>query len=141
MTHDPYITPEAELKGLQQHEVPKSTLRKIRTGWVAACISGILSLCYMTFLIMSGEVSDPNYGWYFIDPALVLILAYGVYRRSRTAAILLFIFDAIPKIAIAFESDHVATIAIAILYSCLIALGVIGTFKYQRAVNINSNRK
>jgi hypothetical protein len=94
----------------------------VTCGWVAAVIAGFLT----TFSVMTGCLNK----YYIVDMALLFGLAYGVYRRSRTCAVLLLAY-AVASQAMFFsrgrQPSAVAMISAGIFFTAY-ALGVIGTF-------------
>ena len=96
----------------------------IACGWVAAVIAGF----FTTLCVMTGCFGLNKY--YIVDIALLFGLAYGVYRRSRTCAVLLLAY-AIASQAMFFsrgrQPSAIALVSAGIFFSAY-ALGVIGTF-------------
>jgi hypothetical protein len=94
----------------------------ITCGWVAAVIAGFLT----TFCVMTGCLNK----YYIVDMALLFGLAYGVYRRSRTCAVLLLAY-AIASQAMFFsrgrQPSAIALVSAGTFFTAY-ALGVIGTF-------------
>ena len=98
--------------------------RFVKCGWIAAAVAGALT-AVCAFLRIYGLN-----GFNFIDAALLLAMAYGIYRQSRVCAILALAYDLAQQ---AFLLAHgrrfdffglFVTIAFIVLYS----LGVVGTF-------------
>ena len=58
----------------------------VRCGWIAALISGVTTILVVIFGI------NPEGRFALIDGAIFLILAWGIYRRSRVAAVLALIW-------------------------------------------------
>ena len=94
----------------------------ITCGWIAAVIAGF----FTTFCVMTGCLNK----YYIVDMALLFGLAYGVYRRSRTCAVLLMAYDVASQ-AMLFrlgrQPSAVALVSAGTFFSAY-ALGVIGTF-------------
>jgi serine/threonine-protein kinase len=98
--------------------------RFVKCGWIAAAFAGALTaIC--AFLRIYGLN-----GFNFVDAALLLGMAYGIYRGSRVCAIIALIYDLLSQ---AFLLTHgrslnfiglFSTIAFVVLYT----LGVVGTF-------------
>ena len=96
----------------------------ITCGWVAAVIAGF----FTTLCVMTGCFGLNKYN--IVDMALLFGLAYGVYRRSRTCAVLLLAYDVASQ-AMLFrlgrQPSAVAFVSAGIFFTAY-ALGVIGTF-------------
>ena len=91
---NPYRTPEAEAVAIQPTElqVPPEILKKIRGGWVATLILGILNTV-VGALAVSGVLDNQLFNeWMFIDAVLMFGLAAGIYFKSRTAATIMFFY-------------------------------------------------
>jgi hypothetical protein len=140
MNLDPYKAPVAELDSPFEIDIPERVLRKIRNGWIAGAISGCLSLGYMIFAFYTGEASTLTDALYLYDAILLFWLAYGVYKKSRTAATVLFLYDGSMKVLMAVETNHIGAIAIALLFLLLFFLGMIGTYQYHRMKNTHNKR-
>ena len=70
-------------------------LKATKHGVIAACISGIATLGFASFAIFSntdGVLSFMNDPTIFVDVVLIFGCAYGIHRKSRFAAILLFTY-------------------------------------------------
>ncbi len=96
----------------------------IACGWIAAVIAGF----FTTLCVMTGCFGLNKYN--IVDMALLFGLAYGVYRRSRTCAVLLLAYDVASQ-AMLFRLGHqpsaVALVSAGVFFTAY-ALGVIGTF-------------
>jgi hypothetical protein len=58
----------------------------VRCGWIAALISGVTTILVVIF------GTNPEGRLALIDAAIFLALAWGIYRRSRVAAVLALIW-------------------------------------------------
>jgi hypothetical protein len=154
MDPDPYKTPRAGLDSALAIEIPEAVVRKIRIGWIGATVSGLFSLGYIVFAFYTGEVSEPTDTWYLIDPALIFIFAFGIFKKNRLAATLLLVYDGGMKVvmsvesAIAVDSRYIGDIAIAftpvliaMLFLYFFSQGMIGTFQYHKAKNTHNKAR
>jgi len=111
---------KAEVKMIDE----KLTRIFITCGWVAGVIAGF----FTTFCVMTGCFGLNKY--YIVDVAILFGLTYGVYRRSRTCAVLLLAYDVASQ-AMLFrlgrQPSTIALVSAGIFFSAY-ALGVIGTF-------------
>jgi hypothetical protein len=107
----------------------KATFWFITVAWIAAGLSGLLT---GFFAYQSAAHLNPAN---FVDAALLLGFAYGIFRKSRICAILWLAYYVIDQIALltimhaAVTPDGLAGTAIFVML-CL--MGVIGTFAWQR---------
>src|SRR3546814_18658066 len=99
-TENPYSAPVARVSDPEttKIEVPDEILKKIKHGWVAALFSAGVTLA-VTLLAMSGTEMLGFYAWELFDVALILGLAFGIYKKSRTGDVLLLTFSLFAKSA------------------------------------------
>ena len=67
-------------------DVPDDITRPITHGWVAACVSGAITLLVTLVAMGSGGNGVGDGAWNLVDVGLIALLAFGIYKRSRTAA-------------------------------------------------------
>ena len=99
--------------------------RFVKCGWIAAAFAGALTaIC--SFLRIYGLN-----GYNFVDTALLVGMAYGIYRGSRVCAIIALVYDLLSQAFLLMIHARglnfiglFSTTAFVVLY----ALGVIGTF-------------
>ena len=99
--------------------------RFVKCGWIAAAFAGALT-AVCSFLRIYGLN-----GYNFLDAALLLGMAYGIYRGSRVCAIIALAYDLLSQAFLLMIHARglnfiglFSTIAFIVLYT----LGVIGTF-------------
>lgn len=105
--------------------------------WCAA-IGSFLAGAATLLLIVIGMVSKNaiNYGfnlWNFLDVALFWGLAFGVFKRSRTCALILLVYSLLNRIDM-WQRSHDIGIAfggLALVFVILYFLGVLGTFAHH----------
>jgi len=108
--------------------------KHIKRAWIVGTISGSLTL----LLLLIASLSDdflPQLGldlWSLIDVALIFGLAYGIYRKSRTCAIILFGYFIISKIFMMIEMGQVGSLAISLLFLYFLFQGIRGSWAYHR---------
>ena len=113
--------------------VPEEVLKKIRNAWVAAIVSAVITLL-ITLIAMSGTEVMGFSAWQMMDVALVLGLAFGIYKKSRTCAVLTFVYFIASKIMLMAESGAPNGIFLAIVFGYLYWQGVSGTFSYHKII-------
>ena len=96
----------------------------VACGWVAGVIAGF----FTTLCVMTGCFGLNKYN--LVDMALLFGLAYGVYRRSRTCAVLLLAYDVASQAMLLSRGRQPSAVALvsAAIFFTAYALGVIGTF-------------
>lgn len=101
--------------------------RMVACGWIAAAIAGLATLAFS--LTSSFGLNHYN----LVDAAILLALAYGIYRRSRTCAVLALAYHVLNR-AMLYANAHEmppATTVITLIFAALYVLGVIGTFVHH----------
>ncbi|MFA6980903.1 MAG: hypothetical protein WC209_16385 [Ignavibacteriaceae bacterium] len=75
--------------------------KKIRRGWIAGVILGILSLLITIYSLNTpgnSALRESFNEWTFIDITICFGLSFGVYKKNKIAAILLLALFLIPRI-------------------------------------------
>jgi hypothetical protein len=100
--------------------------RMVVGGWLAAAIAGLTTLVFA--LASSFGLNHYN----LVDAALLLGLAYGISRRSRTCAVLALAYHILNR-AMLYSARDVPpiTTVITLIFAALYVLGVIGTFVHH----------
>lgn len=129
-TENPYIAPVAPVMD-PDPEVPDAILKKIKHAWVAALISASITLL-VTVLAMSGTQILGFSAWELLDVGLILGLALGIYKKSRTCAVLMLAYFIISKIILMVESGKPSGIGLALVFIYFYWQGVSGTFAYHK---------
>lgn len=137
----PYAAPRAELQSPASIEVPKDILKKIRVGWIAAVITGAMTLVMMLIAINTDVLNEVFDIWSSVDVVLVFGLAYGIYRKSRIAASSMFVYFLISKIILIMESGQPGGMVITVLFIYFYFRAMIATFQYHAYLrSIGNNR-
>lgn len=133
MSSNPYLAPEAPLDDARPTmQVPDAILKKIRNGWIAGLVSGVLTLV-VTLLAMSGQKILFFNAWSLVDVALIFGLSFGIYRKSRVCAILMLVYFVGSKIFIYAQAGFSGGgLIMPIIFCYCFFLGVQGTFLYHR---------
>lgn len=129
---NPYAAPASSVSDPKKM-VPEEVLKKIRNAWVAAIVSAVITLL-ITLIAMSGTEVMGFSAWQMMDVALVLGLAFGIYKKSRTCAVLTFVYFIASKIMLMAESGAPNGIFLAIVFGYLYWQGVSGTFSYHKII-------
>jgi serine/threonine-protein kinase len=127
---DPYAAPTAPVSE-QDVEVPDDVLKKIKHGWVAALfVAGVILV--ITLVVMSGTEIIGFSAWKLFDVALILGLAFGIYKKSRVCAVLMLVYFIAFKILIMAETGRPSGIPMALVIAYFFWQGVSGTFAYHK---------
>jgi hypothetical protein len=101
--------------------------RMVACGWIAASAAGVFMIA-LAFMLGFGI------GWvYLAGAAILLALAYGIYRRSRICAVLVLV-NHLLGVAGLFARTHgvpPTEIAVTLVLAAFYVLGVIGTFVHH----------
>jgi serine/threonine-protein kinase len=135
MTQDPYAPPQSKLADVEIPEpaIPADVLKNIKGAWVAGSISGLITLAVTLFAIFGQSVLGFT-AWELFDVAFIFGLTFGIYKKSRTCAVLMFVYFIIAKILIISQTGNASGLLMAALFAYFYAKGIQGTFQYHRIV-------
>lgn len=109
-------------------------LKKIKNAWIAGLISASLTLVFVLVALGGTSIAGIDV-WGFIDIVIVLGLSYGIFRKSRTCAILLLGFFLLNKLIMWSEAGNVSGLPLALVFIWFFTQGIVGTFQYHRLKN------
>lgn len=132
-TENPYSAPATQIAD-PILEIPEDIRKKIKNAWVAAVISGSMTLV-VTLIAMSGTDILGFSAWELLDVALVLLLAFGIYKKSRACAVAMLAYFVLSKILMMVESGKPSGLPLAIVFIYFFWQGVSGTFAYHKLKN------
>lgn len=127
---DPFISSPAQ-PNAPTDPVPAEILTQIKHAWVAGLFSAAVTLI-VTLVAMSGTPILGFSAWELIDVALVLGLTFGIYRKSRTCAVVMLVYFLISKIMIVAETGKPTGLVMGFIFLYFYWHGVTGTFAYHR---------
>ena len=118
-------------------------LDHIKKGWVAGLISGGITLI-IWMLAALGAPALANQldldSWSFVDVILIFGLAYGVYRKSRTCAVIMFlmffaagVYNLVTMVAVSFVGLPVFILTFG-TFGYYFGQAVRGTFYYHSLI-------
>tara|TARA_B100001059_G_C17427702_1_gene376428 strand:- start:162 stop:539 length:378 start_codon:yes stop_codon:yes gene_type:complete len=119
----------------------EASLSHIRNGYIVALISVGITIVAYFFQIDANDInlfSDPSI---FIDVIIGLILAFGIYKRSRVCAVIMLIYFIVGKIIYYNEMTYyginldIQTIVVALVFIYFYAQAVRGTFAFHKTNN------
>jgi hypothetical protein len=108
----------------------RTTLWLIAAGWITAGLSGLLTgyLAYRG----AANLNPMN----FVDALLLLGLAFGIFRKSRTCAVLALIYYVINQIArvkLLHGGVPMGGLLLGVgVFVLLYGLSIVGTFAWHR---------
>jgi serine/threonine-protein kinase len=120
--------------------------KAIRTAWIAGLISGLLTLLVKLVAMVSPEAAA-SMGfsvWNWLNVVPVFGLTYGIYRKSRTCAVIMFAYFVISAVRMFayFVISKVMQLAggvinpggvlVATAFGYAFFEGIRGTFAYHR---------
>ena len=113
----------------------KQAMQATKTGAICACISAFLTFA-VSFYAISNNSSDRMELWndpsVFFDVVLIFILAFGIYKKSLTAAIVMLVYFIFAKIMIAIETGRGTGILMALVFLYFYGKAVQGAFVLQK---------
>lgn len=131
--HDPYASPQAAVGEipLAAIEVPEKITDHIRYGWIAATVSGVFTLAITLVAMAAGSRHSLFNAWNLVDVALIAGLGYGIYRKSRTAATLMFAYFLLSKILVIVETGKPNGLVLGIIFLIFYFRAMTATFRYH----------
>jgi len=133
-TPNPYESPSATVEEAPlppERDIPDEIARPIRHGWIAACVSGTLTL----LMVVVGPMVDDGArfdAWNLLDVGLIALLAFGIYKRSRTAATVMLAYFVLSKILIMVETGKPSGLVVGLLFAIFYFRAMTATFRYHR---------
>jgi len=107
-------------------------------GWIAALFTGVLT----AVIAWRGVANLHRIN--LIDAGILLVLAYGIFRKSRICAILAlayYVVNQVARLRMPHESIQAGGLVFGIaLFVTLYSLGVVGTFAFHRGTGSNLTR-
>ena len=115
----------------------EETEKQIRQGWIAGLITSSVSL--MFFLFIMGD--NPNFAESFpllIEIPLLFGLTFGIYHKSRVAAVIMFAYFTLSRIYFWITFGINPSAAFGMLMIIMFYRGVRGTFSYHENAGLSS---
>ena len=106
--------------------------RHVSNAWWAALISAGVTVVF-AFISLGGTAHAGIDAWAFADVVLILALAFGLSRKSRVCAILLFLYFVGSKLLMWSENPQQASRGsfVAIVFMYYFFMGIVGTFQWH----------
>ena len=119
------------MKVIELNMTPAQIRRSIRLGWGGAALSAIGGL--VLTLIISSAVDTAIVTWAIASAIVTAGLGYGVYRRSRAAAITLLLLFLVSRIWFYVQTGSLGSPLLSIIFLYCFVEGVRGTLAHHRA--------
>jgi len=124
------------MKLIELNMTPAQIKRSVQLGWGGAALSAITTLLF-TFIIWT--VADTALiTWAVASAAGTAALGYSVYRRSRTAAVILLALFLVSRVWSYLQTGSLGVPLLSIIFLYCFVEGVRGTFAHHRAVTLGA---
>ena len=135
---NPYSPPVADVD-LEPNkvEVPELILKRIKNAWITGIVSGTMTLLF-TLIAMYGTNLLGFSVWNLSDVVLIFGLTFGIYKKSRTCAVVMLAYFLISKFIIISQTGSFNGSLLAIVFIYYYVYGVIGTFAYHKHLKENA---
>lgn len=130
MDKSPYESPDATLEDVADIQVPAEIMKKIKNAWIAGIISISITLGLILISISGTSIMGINYTG-FVDVVFMCIFTFGIYKNSRTCAVLMLLLFLANKIIMFIEAGTASGVPLALVFLWYYTQGVIGTFQYH----------
>ena len=101
--------------------------KAIKNAWMAGVISGSITLI-VTIVAMAGYSFMGFSAWNIADVAVIAGLTFGIYRKSRTCAVIMLVYFVGSKFLLWSETQSVSGLPMALVFGWYFYQGVSGTF-------------
>lgn len=108
-----------------------TVLMDVKNAWVAGVVSGVLTLS-ITLYAMSGNKILSFNAFNLIGVALTFGLAFGIYKKNRGCALVMFIYFLLSKYMLLIESGSSSSIPLSLVFIYYFFRGVLRTFNYHK---------
>jgi hypothetical protein len=127
-----YAAPQTILE-VTEPSIPAGILGKNKTGWVTTLICGSMSLV-MVLVRMSRAGAIGAEAWGFIDVVLMFGMAFGIYKKSRSCAVIMLLYYAAGKMVPLIAGGSYISIGVGLLFLFAFLQGMFGTFAFHKFV-------
>ncbi|MEW6737653.1 MAG: hypothetical protein AB1489_40610 [Acidobacteriota bacterium] len=109
--------------------------KAIKDARIAGIVLGIATLGFALILDFIATDLTEDVGldlWVIVDVALIFGLTYGIHRKNRACAVIMFLYYVCSKLFLIATSGRVAGLVPAIFFSYAFYQGIRGTFAYHK---------
>ena len=117
-----------------------ATLKKISEGWIAAMVCGSLTLIAGLLAGMIPALAELISPWAIVDAALIFILGFGIRRKSRAAATIMFLYYLLAKIDMWVSSGKPSCLLVAVIFIWYFFRAMTATFDYHKGTAAGPSR-
>ena len=103
--------------------------RMIDLAWGVAALWATLRVVGAIWLWRNTD--DDSWAW-FVDPAVIVLLAYGIYRRSRACAVALLVYVVVELWRAYHIAERPQGIGAAMILGLSFLMGIRGTYEHRR---------
>jgi hypothetical protein len=133
-TQNPYAVPETELDVQRfDFEAPADIKSQIFAGFVCILIS-LTMTAIMALMTLSTDFGIFD-EWLFVDVVFLIVLAFGIYKKSRTAATVMFIYFVAGKIYLTVETGAFSGLIIGAIFAFFYFRAMMACFTYHKLLN------
>lgn len=138
MIQDHYSPPQAQQEPPPEIIIPEDIHKKIKSAWIAGTISISLTALLTVLSLTVTDILGLDF-YAFIDIILMIIFTFGIYKKSRTCAILMFLLFSANKVITWIDSGSLQGIFLSVVFFVLYFRGIIGTFQYHRFIKASTH--
>lgn len=138
MSSEDAIQAEPDTLGGEQdvHDTPAQLAGKIQNGWIAGLVMSAGSLLYGLWLFLIQQIPVTFLGMITLDALLIAALSFGVYKKSRVAAVLLLIIYLMGRIGFYLQGGNLGGVFLQIFFMIFFYQAAHATFKWHRSVRL-----
>jgi len=132
--NNPYQSPAAAIRATakpQLTDIPEDIRKDIRNGAIFALISCALTLGLTLYTVYVSQ-DDPFAAWNFVDVGLIAAFAFGIWRKSRVAATMMFAYFLFSKILELVDTGKPGGILLTIAFAYYFYKAMRATYRYHR---------
>lgn len=110
-------------------------IKAAKNGAIAATITGCLTLAVVVFASYSNADADLalwDDPFSVFDAVLAFACAWGMYRKSRAAAVVIFVYFIFSKINIGISIGRIPGLSVALIFLYYYGRAIQGTFAFHR---------
>ena len=119
----------------------EGAIKATKNGAIVACISGAMTLAFTLYAIFSNNANSFeiwNDSSNFYDILLVFGCAFGIYKKSRFASVILFIYFIIAKIVISIETGGYNGIFLGAVILYFYGRAIQGAFVFHKIEKVEN---
>lgn len=116
------------------NQIPVDPIEKaakhIKRAWIAAVVSGSVMLVVVLVTISGTQIMRGLDAWAFLDVVILFGFAFGIYKRSRTCAILLTAYAFVNECYMIANDQKPSPLRLIFIYYFF--RGILATFAYHK---------